>query len=135
MRQVLQGISGFLFAFLPYIDSTAAFIGLAYFLRFMEGLGEKFSTKIRIMWKAIQTSEFVFIISSIRKVQKVQKNILLIKLIWLTLFEKNSILCKSPWLKKMVSHKHSEVSDVGLDFKHLLLSARCSTVATWKKVK
>ena len=38
---VLQGISGFLFAFLPYFDSTAAFIGLAYVLRFLEGLGKK----------------------------------------------------------------------------------------------
>jgi len=36
---VLQGVSGFLFAFLPYFDSTAAFIGLAYVLRFLEGLG------------------------------------------------------------------------------------------------
>ena len=36
---VLQGVSGFLFAFLPYLTSTGAFIGLAYVLRFLEGLG------------------------------------------------------------------------------------------------
>ena len=36
---VLQGVSGFLFAFLPYLNTTASFIGLSYFLRFLEGLG------------------------------------------------------------------------------------------------
>ena len=36
---VLQGVSGFLFAFLPYLKTTGSFIGLAYLLRFLEGLG------------------------------------------------------------------------------------------------
>ena len=38
---VLQGISGFLFAFLAYLENTGAFIGMAYLLRFLEGLGMK----------------------------------------------------------------------------------------------
>ena len=38
---VLQGVSGFLFAFLAYFDEnqTTSFLGLAYLLRFLEGLG------------------------------------------------------------------------------------------------
>jgi len=36
---VLQGVSGFLFAFLPYCSTTGLFIGLSYLLRFLEGLG------------------------------------------------------------------------------------------------
>ena len=43
---VLQGVSGFLFAFLPYFDSTGAFIGSAYVLRFLEGLGKYFTYEI-----------------------------------------------------------------------------------------
>ena len=38
---VLQGVSGFLFAFLPYLKTTGSFIGLAYLLRFLEGLGNE----------------------------------------------------------------------------------------------
>ena len=34
-----QGVSGFLFAFLPYLKTTGSFIGLSYLLRFLEGLG------------------------------------------------------------------------------------------------
>ena len=34
-----QGVSGFLFAFLPYCKTTSSFIGLSYLLRFLEGLG------------------------------------------------------------------------------------------------
>lgn len=37
---VMQGVSGFLFAFLPYTNSTGMFIGLSYLLRFLEGLGK-----------------------------------------------------------------------------------------------
>lgn len=36
---VLQGVSGFLFAFLPYLKTVGTFIGLSYLLRFLEGLG------------------------------------------------------------------------------------------------
>ncbi len=36
---VMQGVSGFLFAFLPYLDSVGWFIGLSYLLRFLEGMG------------------------------------------------------------------------------------------------
>ena len=36
---VMQGVSGFLFAFLPYCEGVALFIGLSYLLRFVEGLG------------------------------------------------------------------------------------------------
>jgi len=36
---VSQGVSGFLFAFLPYIDSVDLFIGISYLLRFIEGMG------------------------------------------------------------------------------------------------
>ena len=36
---VLQGVSGFLFGFLPYFKDVGAFIGLSYLLRFLEGLG------------------------------------------------------------------------------------------------
>ena len=36
---LFQGVSGFLFAFLPYIDSVDLFIGISYLLRFIEGLG------------------------------------------------------------------------------------------------
>ena len=36
---VMQGVSGFLFAFLPYCDGVALFISLSYLLRFIEGLG------------------------------------------------------------------------------------------------
>ena len=39
---VLQGVSGFLFAFLPYCTTTGSFIGLAYLLRALEGLGKKY---------------------------------------------------------------------------------------------
>ena len=35
----MQGVSGFLFAFLPYCTTTGAFIGLSYLLRFIEGFG------------------------------------------------------------------------------------------------
>ena len=35
----MQGVSGFLFAFLPYCDGVALFISLSYLLRFIEGLG------------------------------------------------------------------------------------------------
>ena len=42
---VLQGVSGFLFAFLPYCTTTGLFIGLSYLLRFLEGLGKLFSQK------------------------------------------------------------------------------------------
>ena len=37
---VLQGVSGFLCAFLTYCTTTESFIGLAYTLRALEGLGE-----------------------------------------------------------------------------------------------
>ena len=36
---VMQGVSGFLFAFLPYCEGVALFISLSYLLRFIEGLG------------------------------------------------------------------------------------------------
>ena len=36
---VLQGFSGLLFAILPYFEHVAPFLGLSYFLRFIEGLG------------------------------------------------------------------------------------------------
>ena len=36
---VTQGVSGFLFAFLPYCKSVGLFISLSYLLRFVEGLG------------------------------------------------------------------------------------------------
>ena len=36
---VLQGVSGFLFGFLPYFKDVGAFIGLSYLLRFLEGMG------------------------------------------------------------------------------------------------
>ena len=36
---VMQGVSGFLFAFLPYCEGVALFISLSYLLRFVEGLG------------------------------------------------------------------------------------------------
>jgi len=36
---VAQGVSGFAFAFLPYLDSVGAFIGISYLLRFIEGMG------------------------------------------------------------------------------------------------
>lgn len=36
---VMQGVSGFLFAFLPYVGTTGGFIGLSYLLRFLEGMG------------------------------------------------------------------------------------------------
>ena len=36
---VVQGLSGFLFAFLPYLDAVGWFIGLSYLLRFLEGMG------------------------------------------------------------------------------------------------
>ena len=36
---VLQGVSGFLFAFLPHLHHVGAFIGLSYLLRFIEGAG------------------------------------------------------------------------------------------------
>jgi len=36
---VMQGVSGFLFAFLPYCDGVVLFISLSYLLRFIEGLG------------------------------------------------------------------------------------------------
>ena len=46
---VLQGVSGFLCAFLTYCTTTGSFIGLAYLLRALEGLGEKgFSTLFQI---------------------------------------------------------------------------------------
>ena len=35
----LQGVSGLLFAFLPYCQSTILFISLSYVFRFLEGLG------------------------------------------------------------------------------------------------
>ncbi len=36
---VMQGISGFLFAFLPWCNTVGWFIGLSYLLRFLEGMG------------------------------------------------------------------------------------------------
>ena len=36
---ILQGVSGFLFGFLPYFKEVGAFIGLSYLLRFLEGMG------------------------------------------------------------------------------------------------
>ena len=36
---ILQGISGFLFGFLPYFREVSTFISLSYFFRFLEGLG------------------------------------------------------------------------------------------------
>lgn len=41
MGAVMQGVSGFLFAFLPYVNATGLFLGLSYLLRFLEGLGMK----------------------------------------------------------------------------------------------
>ena len=35
----LQGVSGFLFVFLPYCQTTTLFISLSYVFRFLEGLG------------------------------------------------------------------------------------------------
>lgn len=40
---VLQGVSGFLFGFLPYFKDVGSFIGLSYLLRFLEGLGTAMS--------------------------------------------------------------------------------------------
>ena len=40
---VLQGVSGFLFGFLPYFKDVSTFIGLSYLLRFLEGLGTAIS--------------------------------------------------------------------------------------------
>lgn len=36
---VMQGVSGFLFAFLPMFKDVGTFIGLSYLLRFLEGVG------------------------------------------------------------------------------------------------
>ena len=36
---VMQGLSGFAFAFLPHLKSVGAFIGMSYLLRFLEGMG------------------------------------------------------------------------------------------------
>ena len=40
---VMQGVSGFMFAFLLYCDGVAIFIGFSYLLRFIEGLGTAMS--------------------------------------------------------------------------------------------
>jgi len=40
---ILQGVSGFLFGFLPYFKDVGSFIGLSYLLRFLEGLGTAMS--------------------------------------------------------------------------------------------
>ena len=34
-----QGLSGFCFAFLPFLSTVGGFIGISYLLRFLEGLG------------------------------------------------------------------------------------------------
>ena len=39
MGSILQGISGFLFGFLPYFRDIRTFISLSYFFRFLEGMG------------------------------------------------------------------------------------------------
>ena len=36
---IMQGVSGLLFAFVPYLDNVAIFLFLSYLLRFLEGLG------------------------------------------------------------------------------------------------
>ena len=36
---IMQGVSGFLFGFLPYFKDVGSFIGLSYLLRFLEGVG------------------------------------------------------------------------------------------------
>ena len=36
---ILQGLSGFMFAFVPQFEDVAMFLALSYFLRFLEGLG------------------------------------------------------------------------------------------------
>ena len=36
---IMQGVSGLLFAFVPYLDNVAMFLSLSYVLRFLEGLG------------------------------------------------------------------------------------------------
>ena len=36
---LFQGLSGFCFAFLPFLNTVGGFIGLSYLLRFLEGLG------------------------------------------------------------------------------------------------
>ena len=39
IKTILQGVSGFLFAFLPSTGRVTWFIGLSYLLRFFEGMG------------------------------------------------------------------------------------------------
>ena len=36
---IMQGVSGLLFAFVPYLDNVALFLFLSYLFRFLEGLG------------------------------------------------------------------------------------------------
>ena len=36
---IMQGVSGLLFAFVPYLDNVAIFLFLSYLFRFLEGLG------------------------------------------------------------------------------------------------
>jgi MFS family permease len=37
---ILQGVAAFSFGFLEYVDNTTAFLGLSYFLRFLDGMGD-----------------------------------------------------------------------------------------------
>ena len=71
---VLQGVSGFLFAFLPYCSTTGLFIGLSYLLRFLEGLGKsKHFLKLSYITLTLsKNGKLAF--HTIRKVQFLSKN-------------------------------------------------------------
>ena len=57
---VMQGVSGFMFAFLPYCEGVALFIGLSYLLRFIEGLGTAmaWSSALGILMQAFPNKVF-----------------------------------------------------------------------------
>ena len=57
---VMQGVSGFMFAFLLYCDGVAVFIGFSYLLRFIEGLGTAmaWSSALGILMQAFPNKVF-----------------------------------------------------------------------------
>jgi len=65
MNITKQGVSGFLFAFLPYTGHVGWFIGLSYLLRFMEGVGTAmaWSSSLGILMKIFPNKVSYFYLS------------------------------------------------------------------------
>jgi len=63
---LFQGVSGFLFAFLPYTNQVPWFIGLSYLLRFLEGAGTAmaWSSALGILMK-IFPNKVMYILGSV----------------------------------------------------------------------